>query len=682
MADKPSQSQPPRADDESHQPTLHQDLPDISSSQRPTLDSHASDVQLAGDDTLPAPSFRPPVGKPTGERRVSVLEPGEQLDDFVVERVLGKGAFGVVYLARQVSLDRQVALKVAANEGSEGRTMARLEHDYIVQVFSEAVDESGRLRLLCMQLVPGASLEGVIYNLHRREGADRQGWNGADYLAVVESRAQVSDVLDTTALRDRQLLHGYDSVQASAWVGGRLAEAVDYAHRQGVLHRDIKPANILVNQYGRPMLADFNISFRSFEEGASADSTFGGTLAFMAPEHLDAFNPLSGVSPDEVDEQSDVYSLAIVIHELLTGRRPFDDPKRTDQRTQFIKSLADSRRNSPPPITDVPPSARKTLLRVIAKGLEGEKPDRWTSGAKFAGALDGCREMRSAERELPKPKWYTHAARRAPFLWLVLLAIGPQTIGSVVNISYNFAEIVSNPELLTPEQRAFFLTRLVPIYNALVYPTLIGVGVAAVAPVFLAWKRLKAAQRVSEEEVARARRRAVALPYWMLGIAAAGWLPGGILFPWLLDRLLEAPVSGQVYAAFLMSFTLSGLIAVAYSFCGLQILALHVLYPRMWVDPTNFHEVARRELANTPFRLSLINVLSFAIPLFAGLVVLAPPAVIAFLDGEKVVTEPIGVRLLLMGLIVLGLAGFMITGAATRRMAVAYNALVGRQSRV
>ena len=68
------------------------------------------------------------------------------------------------------------------------------------------------------------------------------------------------------------------------WLGRRLSRAADdYAHRQGVLHRDIKPANVLVNQYGRPMLADFNISFRSFEEGAEPDSTFGGTMAFMAP---------------------------------------------------------------------------------------------------------------------------------------------------------------------------------------------------------------------------------------------------------------------------------------------------------------------------------------------------------------------------------------------------------------
>ncbi|TWT66720.1 Serine/threonine-protein kinase PknF [Posidoniimonas polymericola] len=663
--------------DAAAEPTLPQQLPEVASSQRATLDSRNTDVRLAEDETAAAPSFRPPIAAANPDRGIGALAHGEQIDDFIVERVLGKGAFGVVYLARQVSLDRQVALKVGANEGSEGRTMARLEHDYIVQVFSESIDATGRLRLLCMQLVPGASLEGVIHNLHRRDAEGRCGWSGADYLAVVESRAQIHDVLDTTAIRDRELIAGFDCVQTAAWVGGRLAEAIDYAHRQGVLHRDIKPANILVNQYGRPMLADFNISLRAAEDGAPSDTAFGGTLAFMAPEHLDAFSNQNGATVDDVDEQSDVYSLAIVVYELLTGGRPFCEVRRSENRTRFVRDLADARRAAPPPLTDEPPSARKTLLRVTARGLEGQKGDRWRSGAEFAAALDGCREMRTAERDLPAPKWFTKSAWKAPFLWFALLAVGPQIIGSVVNIAYNFAEIVGS---LEREQSDLFFSRLVPIYNGLVYPLLVAVGVAVVAPVYRVWRQLHSSQRVSEEAVAEARKRAVALPYWMLGIAAAGWLPGGLVFPWLIDRLLDQPVDGQVYLSFVMSFTLSGLIAVAYSVCGLQILVLQVLYPRLWNDPTSFRQVARSELANTPFRLWLINLLSAVIPLVASVIVLAPPAVAAFRNGERTVTEPIGVRLLLLALILLGIAGFQITSAATRRMSRSYNALIGAQS--
>src|SRR4030095_5085432 len=95
-------------------------------------------------------------------------------DDFEVVKLLGRGAFGHVYLARQVSLDRLVALKISANRGSEGRTMARLEHQHIVQVFSETVDVDFDQRLLCMQLVPGIGLEKLIGMLHTAQAGSRE----------------------------------------------------------------------------------------------------------------------------------------------------------------------------------------------------------------------------------------------------------------------------------------------------------------------------------------------------------------------------------------------------------------------------------------------------------------------------------------------------------------------------
>lgn len=676
-------SQPPDAhrESEADEPTLEQQAPPPRSSQLPTTHPDgASDVQLA-EDTVAAPSFRPPAkAAPTAVTGVTALEPGEVLDDFQVVKVLGKGAFGVVYLARQVSLDRQVALKVAANEGSEGRTMARLEHDHIVQVFSESVDETGRLRLLCMQLVPGASLEGVILNLHRREEA-RGEWTGSDYLAIVESRAQVSAVLDSSALRDRQLLADYDATQTAAWVGARLAEAVDYAHKQGVLHRDIKPANILVNQYGRPMLADFNISFRGFDEEASVDSSFGGTLAFMAPEHLDAFDPTSQASPADVDERSDLYSLAIVIHELLTGRRPFIDPPRDDSRTQHVRSLAAARRAAPPPLDDSPPTPRKTLLRTLSKSLNGEKADRYQHGAELAAALDGCRRLQTAVGELPPARWLTLAATRAPFVWLVVLAVGPQIIGSMVNISYNLVEIVGVREIsgkLTESQQALFWDRLVPIYNVLVYPLLIAIGVSVIKPVYRVWKQLHGDRRVDEDRVRHARRRAMSLPYWMLGIAAAGWLPGGVIFPACLDLLLDEPVGPSVYGHFFISFALSGLIAVAYSFCGLQFLALRVFYPRLWSDATDFQHLAHEELADTPQRMRLINLLSGAIPSIGIAFVVAPGLIHMAATGQTEYSFALVNLILIGGFLLIGLVGNQITTLAASRMTKAYSALVGR----
>src|SRR6266852_5803502 len=118
-----------------------------------------------------APTFRPMVeAREKGDRH---LFPGQHLGDFELLRLLGKGSFGQVFLARQVSLDRQVALKVTANWGTEARTLARLEHDHIVQVYAEGVESD--LRLLCMQYVAGTTLERVIHALH---GLPRHEWNG------------------------------------------------------------------------------------------------------------------------------------------------------------------------------------------------------------------------------------------------------------------------------------------------------------------------------------------------------------------------------------------------------------------------------------------------------------------------------------------------------------------------
>jgi serine/threonine protein kinase len=278
-----------------------------------------SDVVLADDTTGAAPSFPAPSPSPASPRDLDETQklpeamkptpprnrapmamlPGAKVDDFEIVKMLGRGAFGHVYLARQISLDRQVALKVSANRGSEGRTMARLEHQHIVQVYSENVETDFNQRLLCMQLVPGIGLEKLIAALHVTAGGmsaesaatSDAGWNGVGVLAIIDRSASLPSALDTSALHDREALGRMDSVEATAWFGARLAEALDFAHRHGVLHRDIKPANILVNPYGRPMLADFNISSQPVGSETSGEEMFGGTFAYMAPEHLDAFNP-------------------------------------------------------------------------------------------------------------------------------------------------------------------------------------------------------------------------------------------------------------------------------------------------------------------------------------------------------------------------------------------------------
>ena len=113
--------------------------------------------------TLAAPSCRPEAGPAATCAPRGFPASGQRIDDFELLQLLGEGSFGKVFLARQLSLERQVALKVTSNHGCEARTLASLEHDHIVHVFSETVDPTRDLRLLCMQYVPGTTLQRIDF---------------------------------------------------------------------------------------------------------------------------------------------------------------------------------------------------------------------------------------------------------------------------------------------------------------------------------------------------------------------------------------------------------------------------------------------------------------------------------------------------------------------------------------
>src|SRR5262249_46640596 len=127
----------------------------------------------------------------------------------------------------------------------------------------------------------------------------------------------------------RQFLREATAVQAAVWIVARLAEGLDHAHSRGLLHRDLKPANILLAADGTPMLLDFNLPAESqppSAEGEIGRAMLGGTLPYMAPEHLDAFDPHGTTPADAVDERADIYALGLILFELLAGEHPIPMP--------------------------------------------------------------------------------------------------------------------------------------------------------------------------------------------------------------------------------------------------------------------------------------------------------------------------------------------------------------------
>jgi serine/threonine protein kinase len=618
----------------------------------------------AGATTGFVPSFRSPVASPGSWPPKVHPDVGKQIDDFEILAVLGAGSFARVYLAKQLSLGRQVALKVSANRGCEARTLASLEHDYIVHVFSETVDQGRDLRLLCMQYVPGTNLETVLRALSLRPTAER---SGRAILEAIDALGQHPAVFEASALREREFLAGCDFIEAVCWIGARLAEALAYAHTNGILHRDIKPANILLNAYGRPFLADFNIASDPSRAGHGGNA-FGGTIGYMAPEHIDAFNPQSGVGRETVDRRSDIYSLGVVLLEFLAGRHPFGHVAGDHVSVEKLQALAASRRSGPPDLPGGCPDDPDVLLRILRRCLHPDPDCRYQNASELARALDGCRELHHIQSHLPPLGWLKGFLTCRPLTALIVLIFLPHLLGSMVNISYNRLQIID--PLLGPEQQSAFWTVLT-FYNLIVYPIGLWICFRLVFPVFAGMRELDQAGIVADDRLAGIRRQLLVLPLWVVGLSFMGWFPGGIIFPLGIDWVsggIPAAARAEIYTHFLISFTMSGLIALTYSFFGVALMVLRVLYPRLWIDAKDFHRLARTELTQRRLPLFLFQVLAGTIPL-AG-------AMLLIFVGQHVLDD-LAYRFLVAGLILLGGCGFWLASFAYALLTETYGRFVG-----
>jgi serine/threonine-protein kinase len=259
---------------------------------------------------------------------------------------LGQGGMGVVYKARQVALNRPVALKMiltGAHAGvqerrrfrSEAEAVARLQHPNIVQVYE--VGEENGCPYLALEYVEGGSL--------------------ADRLAGAPLPAQLAAQLVAT-----------------------LARAVHFAHQQGVVHRDLKPANVLLTADGTPKIADFGLAKRLDPEPgpAAASLTRTGSIlgspSYMAPEQAEG-------RPREVGPAADVYALGAILYELLTGRPPF-------QGGTLLDLLEQVRSQEPVPPGSLRPGLPPDLETICLKCLHKEPAGRYASARDLADDLD------------------------------------------------------------------------------------------------------------------------------------------------------------------------------------------------------------------------------------------------------------------------------------------------------
>ncbi len=315
--------------------------------------------------------------------------PAERIGDYCLMHELGRGGMGTIYMARQESLDRLVALKLIRADmlGSqvaverfrrEARALARLKHPNVVGIHD--FGEHGGRWYTAMELIAGRSLSEVL-----SEAAE-----GGEAVAIGE------------------VVH---------WAA-QIARALECAHAAGILHRDVKPSNIRVTSRGDAVLVDFGLTRDILGDGATLTEAFIGSPTYASPEQV------SG--PAELDARTDVYSLGVTLYHAISGSSPFkaDTVERVFKRVLF---------EEPPPLRRRNAAIGRDLEVVVSKAIEKDRERRYSSAAEFADDLEAILEFRPIQARPPGGferawKW----ARRHRTSAASLVAGGLVAIGAVV----------------------------------------------------------------------------------------------------------------------------------------------------------------------------------------------------------------------------------------------------------
>jgi serine/threonine protein kinase len=420
-------------------------------------------LALAGDG-------HPQVSESAAPRPAPVLE---RLGDFRIIREVGRGGMGVVYEAEQESLGRHVALKVLSKQvladsrtrqrfEREARAAAKLHHTNIVPVFG--VGEHDGLPYYVMQFIQGTGLDVVISELARRapgsklpaglpptSPADR-GEVAVVAHSLLTGAYPPAAELDPTRtapgglaegapapvvsaaitqppvnlLGQAESLSGSQTRRRTYWqnvarIGAQVADALDYAHKHGIVHRDIKPSNLLLDAAGTVWVTDFGVAKADDQQNLTVPGDIIGTLRYMPPEAFEG----------KTDGRSDVYSLGLTLYELITLRPAFDEK----DRAKLVKQVTGS---EPPRLRRVNPQVPRDLATVVHKAIDRDPARRYQTCGELARDLGRfvndepvlARQSGTLERTW---RWCRRNPRVASLLGIVVLLVTLLGVGGVTS---------------------------------------------------------------------------------------------------------------------------------------------------------------------------------------------------------------------------------------------------------
>ncbi len=490
------------------------------------------------------------------------------VDDFQILGVLGQGAFARVYLARQESMHRLVALKASVHGSDEPQALSQLDHPNVVRVYDQRTCLSPALRLLYMQYVPGGTLAECIEYVR---GIPVPHWSGQLIVDSVDRSLVSAGQIAPEGSPTRQALSTHDWPTAVAWIGVQLAEGLAYAHAHGVLHRDVKPANILLSTDGVPKLADFNVSFSGIAGRAGAAVNFGGSLAYMSPEQLRSADPTDPTAAEQLDNRSDLFSLGVVLWELYHGARPW----KTEGAVLSWQAAVQAQlalRQAPLPNVPIENAVGRVLDRTLRRALSFSPDQRPKNGGELAGALRLALYPEVAERFDPPPRSLAQRLGSLPVHFLVVpLALLPNVAAAIFNYIYNASQfMLKYPEFWTQFER------LSLIVNGVLFPIGVGLTLWRMQPVAAAVRKAAQAEPPDGLQVAAT---------WNLGHAVAVisgslWVFAGLLFPIVLFFINERFRWADA-VQFFISLVVSGGVAITYPFFGLSLLSVLIYYPKL-----------------------------------------------------------------------------------------------------
>jgi len=354
-----------------------------------------------------------------------------RMGDFVLLERLGEGGMGVVHLAEQRSLGRRVALKLIRPELLHfGRTrerfrreieaIARLHHPGIVTI--HAVGEEGGLPWYAMEHVAGATLAEALQPLRGRDPATLRGSDLAEAVAA-KAAARATQPAEPGTDGGASWLYEGTWEETCLRLVRQVADALDHAHRRGILHRDVKPSNVMLTSTGRVLLLDFGLALADSDERFTQSQSWLGSLPYAPPEQLRGDHAA-------IDARSDVYALGVTLYELLTLRLPHGGKsvEETARAIEVGRVEAPSARNR---------AVSWEAETVCLTAMEGALARRYASAADLARDLDNVLQRRPIDARRPSAwlrarRWVQrHPGRAAALLFGGLLVVAAPTIWAV-----------------------------------------------------------------------------------------------------------------------------------------------------------------------------------------------------------------------------------------------------------